>query len=123
MAKIVVIDDEKDICELIESISKREGFTAFSSTDPTQGLVIVQKERPDCVFVDLKMPKMGGIEVLKKIKMIDASIGVIMITGHGDIENAIEAQQIGAYDYVSKPFDIKFLASLLKRYLKSVNKI
>lgn len=123
MIKIVAIDDESDICSLIEAVIRREGYTVMTSTDPGKGIELVKQHHPDCVFVDLKMPKMSGIEVLKKIKEIDSSIGVIMVTGHGDIENAIEAQGLGAYDYVSKPFDIHFLSSLLKRYLKSVNKI
>ena len=119
MAKILIIDDEKEICSLLEKILTRDGYTVMSETDPIRGLAIIKKENPDCVLLDLKMPNMDGIEVLDEINRMNKHIGVIMITGHGDVENALEAMKLGAYDYIAKPFDVDFILSLTKRYLKS----
>jgi len=119
MAKILVIDDEKEICILLQKILAKDNHTVISEIDPVRGLELIRKEKPDCVLLDLKMPNMDGIETLDAIKKIDKDIGVIMVTGHGDVENALEAMKLGAYDYIAKPFDVDFILSLTKRYLKS----
>ena len=119
MAKILVIDDEKEICLLLQKILEKDGHQVLILIDPVKGLEIVRKEKPDCVLLDLKMPNMDGIETLDAIKKIDKNVGVIMITGHGDVENAMESMKLGAYDYIAKPFDVDFILSLTKRYLKS----
>ncbi len=102
--KVLVVDDEQGFCELLESLLKKERFQVISTTDPAEGLKIVEQEEVDLVFLDYKMPGYDGISLLKEIKKHDENIVAIMITAYGTIETAVEAMKYGAYDFISKPF-------------------
>ena len=121
MAKILIIDDEQSICELPTRILKDE-HEVKSSLDPEEALSLIESDKPDCVLLDIKMPKLDGVEVLSRIKVIAPSIGVIMITGYGNLETAMETMRIGAFDYITKPFDLDFIKNLVKRCLESLKK-
>jgi DNA-binding NtrC family response regulator len=119
MAKIVIIDDEIDICMLLRKILSEEGYVIKAETDPVKALAIVEEENPDCVLLDIKMPKMSGVEVLSAIKDLNRNTPVIMITGYGTLENAMESMKLGAYDYITKPFDIDYIKNMVTHALKS----
>jgi two-component system, NtrC family, nitrogen regulation response regulator NtrX len=105
MKKILVIDDEKSIRESIGMILEYEQYETAFSEDGIKGLNLLENEEFDCILLDIKMPGMDGIEVLEKIKSKSPTLPVIMISGHGTIETAIESTRKGAYDFLEKPLD------------------
>ncbi len=102
---ILVVDDEKDIRDGSQRILSKIGFQVLTASRGDQALNILEKEKPSIVFLDLKMPGMGGMEVLERIREIDETILVIIITGYATVETATKAMKQGAYDFISKPFD------------------
>ena len=111
---ILVVDDEKDICDFLEDLLTEENYRTFTALNGEKAIDITRKEKPDLILLDIKMPGMDGIEVLEKIKGIDPEIPVIMITGYGSLKTAREAMKLGAYDYITKPFDLKFIRQVIK---------
>ncbi|GBF35387.1 response regulator [Desulfocucumis palustris] len=115
--KILIIDDEEHMCWALERAMRQEGYQALSANRGRQGLDIIREEAPSLVLLDLKMPEMDGLEVLKKIKEMCPKLPVIMLTAHGTIETAIEAMKEGASDYITKPFDLDELKLVIKQNL------
>ena len=115
MNKILLIDDEPDIVRVLSISLKADGYDVIPAHSGIEGIEIFDKERPDIVLTDIKMPGMDGIEVLKKVKSIHPQSEVIIITGHGDIDNTIEALQYGASDFINKPVRDEALSIALKR--------
>jgi DNA-binding NtrC family response regulator len=111
---ILVIDDEVDICSFLHDVFTAEGYTVSTASDPEEGIQMVEKLKPDLVLLDLKMPGMSGIDVLREIKKIDESIAVIIMTGFGTMDTARAAMRLGAFDYITKPFDLPHLRALVK---------
>jgi two-component system nitrogen regulation response regulator NtrX len=104
MAKtILIIDDEASIRESLSGILADEGFRSLSAEDGQQGLSLLEEEQVDLVLLDIWMPGLDGLEVLKRIKESQADLPVIMISGHGTIETAVQATKMGAYDFIEKP--------------------
>jgi DNA-binding NtrC family response regulator len=103
-ANILIVDDEVGFCELVQGILAKEGYRVDTTTSSIDGLNLLSQNIYDIVYADLKMPEMDGLELLKAIKEIDEKIIVLMITGYGTIETAVEAMKYGAYDYITKPF-------------------
>ena len=114
MTKILVIDDERSIRNSMKDILQYEGHEVVLAENGMEGLVSVKSEKPDIVFCDIKMPKMEGIEVLERIKEFSADTPVIMISGHGTIDTAIEAIRKGAYDFIEKPLDLNRIPITIK---------
>lgn len=117
--QILVVDDEKDICVFFEKVLIPEGYEVFTALDGESSLRIIEEKRPDIVLLDLKMSKMDGIEVLRRIKRIDKNIIVIIITAYGTMDTARMAMKIGAYDYITKPFDLNYIKTVIKDGLKA----
>ncbi|MFH1292650.1 MAG: response regulator, partial [Pseudomonadota bacterium] len=118
MAKILVIDDEKIIRERMAKLLELDDYETFSAESGPKGLEIFKKEKPDIVLLDIKMPGMDGIEVLKKIKEESKETQVIIMTGHGGVETAIEALKEGAFGYIQKPVSYDELEIDIKRALE-----
>ena len=106
MAKILIIDDERAIRSTLIEILQHEGYKAETAENGEDGLKKFSAENFDVVLCDIKMPKMDGIEFLEKAKAINPDVPIIMISGHGNIETAVEAVKKGAYDFISKPPDL-----------------
>lgn len=136
MSKILVIDDERSIRSTLKDILEYEKYEVTEAEDGQKGLEIVEKGTFDMIFCDIKMPKMDGIEVLQKIMEINDEIPVVMISGHGNIDTAVECIKKGAFDYIAKPIDLnrllitvrnaldkKVLVKETKQLRKKVNKI
>lgn len=119
--RILVIDDEEKMCWALERALSHEGYQVVTATRGLQGIELAQETEPSMVILDLKMPDIDGIEVLKGIKNINPSIPVIMITAHGTIDTAIEAMKIGATDYITKPFKLEQLKVHIKQALHLSN--
>lgn len=109
MAEILVIDDEKAIRKTLLEILSFEGYKVDEAVDGEDGLKKFKEKTFDLVLCDIKMPKLDGIEFLQKAGEINADVPIIMISGHGNIETAVEAVKKGAYDYISKPPDLNRL--------------
>lgn len=136
MSKILVIDDERSIRSTLKDILEYEKYEVTEAEDGQKGLEAAQKETFDLIFCDIKMPKMDGIEVLEKIAEINDEVPVVMISGHGNIDTAVECIKKGAFDYIAKPIDLnrllitvrnaldkKVLVKETKQLRKKVNKI
>ncbi len=106
MKKILIIDDEKAIRNTLKEVLEFENYHVESAEDGFSGLDLVDQKKYDLVFCDIKMPKMDGIEFLDFIQKKNPEIPVVMISGHGNIETAVESLKKGAYDYIQKPLDL-----------------
>jgi DNA-binding NtrC family response regulator len=116
MSRILVIDDEKSIRNTLREILEYEKYAVDDAADGETGLQLVREKKYEAILCDIKMPKMDGIEVLVKIfELTDTP--VIMISGHGTIDTAVEAIKKGAYDYISKPIDLNRLLIALRNAL------
>ena len=115
MSKILVIDDEESIRLLLEVSLKHKGYEVVLAADGEEGIKAFQKSRPPIVITDIKMPGMDGIEVLKRIRQLDPDTRVIVVTGHGEMDSAIEALQFEASDFINKPIADNVLSIALKR--------
>ena len=109
MASILIIDDERAIRNVLKDILNNEGYTTDEATDGEEGLRKFKSSSFDLVLCDIKMPKIDGIEFLQKAKEINADVPIIIISGHGNIETAVDAVKKGAFDYISKPPDLNRL--------------
>jgi two-component system, NtrC family, nitrogen regulation response regulator NtrX len=109
MARILVIDDERSIRNTLKEILEYEKFEVDVAEDGFEGLEKIETSHFDVVLCDIKMPKMDGIEVLSKIQEKDPDATVVMISGHGSIDTAVEAIKKGAFDFISKPLDLNRL--------------
>jgi two-component system nitrogen regulation response regulator NtrX len=109
MSNILIIDDEKAIRKTLSEILSYEGYKIDEAADGEEGLRKLREKEFDVVLCDIKMPKVDGIEFLEKSKDINGDTPIIMISGHGTIETAVEAVKKGAYDYISKPPDLNRL--------------
>jgi len=102
--KILIIDDEEVVLDSCKQILRKENYQLLTVSNGELGIQLINKDKPDLVFVDLKMPGLSGFEVLKKIRDIDPNIITIVITGFSTVSSAIEAMKNGAYDFLPKPF-------------------
>jgi two-component system nitrogen regulation response regulator NtrX len=105
MKTILVIDDEEGIRESVRMILEYEKYEVHVASDGETGLALVQKNSPDLVLLDVKMPGIDGLEVLQRLRQRSADLPVVMISGHGTIETAVEATKRGAFDFLPKPLD------------------
>ena len=130
MSKILIIEDEEPIRRVLVRILSDEdsGFEIHEASDGKKGIDLIKKESFDLVLCDIKMPKIDGIELLQRTRKTNTSLPFIMLTGHGNIETAVESMKLGAYDFISKPPDLNRLINsvrnaLEKKELVTENKI
>ncbi len=117
MAKILIVDDEEVIRETLKDILKNENYDLEEAKEGQEALNLIKNNKFDCVLLDIKMPKMDGIEVLEKALEINPDVPIIMITGHGNEETAFEAAKKGAYDFINKPPDLNRLLLTIRNAL------
>jgi two-component system, NtrC family, nitrogen regulation response regulator NtrX len=106
MAKILIVDDETPIRRTLRDILEFEGYDVEEASDGLECISKVQKEKFDVIITDIKMPKMDGIEALERLQILTPETPVIMVSGHGTIDTAVEAVKKGAFDFISKPPDL-----------------
>ncbi|MGN7819408.1 sigma-54-dependent Fis family transcriptional regulator [Chitinophaga varians] len=114
MANILIIDDEKSIRKTLTEILSYEGYKVDEAADGLEGFKMFQAKQYDAVLCDIKMPKMDGLEFLEKAREINQDVPIIMVSGHGNIDTAVDAVKKGAYDYISKPPDLNRLLITLR---------
>ncbi|OVE78532.1 hypothetical protein BVY01_05190 [bacterium I07] len=117
--KILIIDDNQDMLFTLSKVLKKERYKVFSAETGEAGLDLFNKELIDLVFLDLKLPKMSGIDVLKHMKESNPDILVLMMTALTDVQPAIEAMKKGAYDYLMKPFELDEMKLVVKKALET----
>lgn len=120
MSKILVVDDDEQMREDISEMLSREGYTVSHVGSGEEALERMKREDFDVILTDLIMPGIDGMEVLRQSKRLKPAVRVIMITGFGTIENAVDAMKEGASDYISKPFKINEVQATVKRALEEV---
>ncbi len=113
----MVVDDEQDMRWLLANILKSKGYQVKEAVDGVDALAKIEQNPPDLVMLDMKMPRMDGMETLKNIRKINYSLPVIMLTAHGDIPSSVEAMRNGANDFLTKPFDNDQIVYAIKRLL------
>ena len=118
MAKILVIDDEKSIRNALKDVLEYEGHIIEEAEDGMAAIIMVRKTNYDLVLCDVKMPKLDGLEFLEMAFESRPDLNVIMISGHGNIETAVEAIKKGAYDYLAKPLDLNRLLVIVRNGLE-----
>ena len=117
MARILIIDDEKAIRNALRDILSYEKYEVHEASDGNEGIKMAEADSYDLVLCDVKMPKVDGIEVLSRLQEVHPDLPVVMISGHGTIETAVEAIKKGAYDYISKPPDLNRLLVTVRNAL------
>ena len=116
---ILIVDDEEGLREGLSKLLEDEGYAVLSAENGEQALEILQASHIDLVLTDMRMPGMNGIELLKNIRERYGQLGVIILTGYGQIESYIEAMNFGAIEYVSKPFKVNELKFIVHKVLDS----
>ncbi len=116
MSKILIIEDEATIRRVLVNIltEENETYQVFEAEDGLSGIELIKKEDYDLVLCDIKMPKMDGVEVLEAIKKLKPEVPVVMISGHGDLDTAVNTMRLGAFDYISKPPDLNRLLNTVR---------
>ena len=115
LRKILVVDDEQNMRVALYEALSRNGYEVVVAENGRMAMDILQKDVPDLVIADIKMPEMGGIELLERIKRRDATIPVIIITGYATVDTAVEAMKLGAFDYILKPFPVEVIEEAVAR--------
>jgi len=113
MKKILVVDDEIAICNLLKDFLTSKGYEVYTALDGQTAITKVKQERPHIVLLDIMMPGMDGIETLRAIKKVNPKVAVIMITAIADNELGLRTLELGAYDYICKPFELTYLEDVL----------
>jgi len=119
---LLVIDDEASMLALVERFARGLNFNVVSLPDGRRAIDQVSQLHPDVVLVDLRMPEVNGLEVMKAIRQVDARCSVILMTGHASVDSAIEAVRLGALDYLTKPLDLDRLRQLLQTVEQAIER-
>src|SRR5690625_67898 len=116
MPKILIVEDEPAIRRVLKNILTEENKTyeVFEAADGAEGMELIKRTDFDLILCDIKMPKMDGMEVLEAVKKLKPEIPIVMISGHGDLETAVQAMRLGAFDYISKPPDLNRLLNTVR---------
>ena len=115
-SKLLIVDDQYGIRLLLHEIFKKEGYEVFQAANGFQAIDIVIKDCPDLVILDMKIPGMDGVEILKRIKEINKEIKVILMTAYGELDIIEEAKKLGALRYFPKPFDIDEIKKVVREH-------
>lgn len=116
-ALILVVDDEEHAREGLSKILTREGYGVETAANGKEAIDVIKHKSFDLVITDMRMPLMDGFEVLREIKKMDDSVGVIMITAYGEVESYLEAMNLGAFEYINKPVRVNELKRVITKVL------
>lgn len=120
MIKILIVDDEKGVCDIIRKTFSYSGFTVFTATNAKRAMSLLTKERPKIVFLDILMPDADGLDLLRQMKEADPGLIVIMVTAKDDEESREKARRYGADEFVTKPFSHNYLRDIVIEKIKPV---
>jgi len=117
--QILVVDDEPNLRRVLSAQLERDGYDVHTAEDGEQALTILKENHIDLVITDLRMPRIDGMELLRRVQKIDTDLPVVMITAHGTVDNAVEALKTGAFDYLTKPFDQVEVRTIVAKALRT----
>jgi len=123
MKSVLIIDDEKEICESIKMILEYENYEVDYSTSANEGLAKIFDGKFSALLLDIQMPEMSGFEVIKKVKAKNQNLSVVIISAHSSLENAIKATKLGAFDFIEKPIDREKLLISIRNAVEQTNLI
>lgn len=115
---ILVVDDEQDLCEMLVKIFYEEGYVTDMANSGKDAIKKIREGGVDFVLLDIMMPEMSGIETLQQIKAIRPELPIVMITAYATLKTAQEAMRFGAYDYITKPFNLECIKEVIKHGLE-----
>ena len=116
---IVIVDDEPDMLMLLKIIlTEKTDYQVLTTSDPNQALEWCRENHADLLISDLRMPEIGGIELLKMVKELDPNLALIIITAFGTVESAVEAMRYNAFDYITKPFRKEQILTTVEKALR-----
>jgi DNA-binding response OmpR family regulator len=115
--KILIVDDDVDIVRMVGTMLGGQGWDVLSALGGEEALRLVRAERPDLALVDIMMPHMNGLEVLREARAIAPELRIVMITAFGDVGSYLESRELGACEYINKPFESEELLTLIRRAL------
>ncbi len=116
---ILLVDDELEVLHLVTRILSAEGTVMLEARTGAEALAVARQTRLDLVILDIKLPDMGGTEVLRRIRGIDPGVPVIMVTSYGSVETVRTSMELGAFDYLTKPFDNREVRRVAREALAS----
>lgn len=116
--RVLVVDDDAAICELLETVLTRDGCAVDTESDPTQAEARVRAGAYHLLLLDVMMPQQDGLETLRRVRAVDHDLAVVMITGFPSVETAVQAMQLEAMDYLRKPFTVEALRAVVTRVLR-----
>lgn len=122
MIKLLTVDDEKGVTDLLYNFFKQRKFHVMVANSGQEALDIVNKDKPNIILLDISMKGLNGLEVLEKVKAIDKNIKVIMITVHGEQETIDQAKALGADEYIIKPFKVSYLQEVVIKKIQELLK-
>lgn len=118
MATILIVDDERMVCDLLRAVLSRYGHEVLMAFDGREGLKLFKKHHPSITLLDMDMPEMNGIEVLKKIRALDPKVPVIMLTGRGEVAQEYQARELGVTDFLRKGLSLDIVVRAMERVLQ-----
>ena len=116
--KILVVDDENGILDVTEGFFERKGYQVYTADNGETALGIINREKIDCIFTDINMPVMDGLELAEQIRQIDSTLPVVVMTGYPSLENTIQTLKNGVVDYLIKPVNLEQMELTLRRILR-----
>ena len=116
--KILVVDDEESLCQVMSFTLRKENYDVVTASDGLKAIKLLGKSSFDLVIADLRMPQMGGLELLSKVRELDSELGFIVLTAFASLDTAIEALKMGANDYITKPFKIEEIKLAVNRAIE-----
>ncbi len=116
--RILIVDDDKAICDYMQTLLEKDGFVVKTLSDPTLVEDEVRQGDYHVLILDVMMPKLDGIEVLKRVRAIDTDVAVVMFTAHPNLDSAVASMKLDAVDYIKKPFNVDEFREVLARVMK-----
>lgn len=116
-ARVLVVDDEEDLRRLLSDIVTKAGYEVMSASDGEEAIGLVKQSRYDVALLDIQMPNMSGIEVLRYLQKNSKNTKSIILTGYADLKHAMEAREFGAQDFISKPYKLEDVLATIERVL------
>lgn len=115
--RVLIVDDEIDIRELVSRLLEEEGITPLTARDGKSALQQLRSALPDVLIVDIRLPDLNGMEVMRQAKLLDEDLPVVVLTAHAEVRGAVDAMRANAYEYLAKPYDHRELVNVLRRAL------
>ncbi len=116
--RVLVVDDDEDICLYLKEFLTREGYRVTTITKPTDALQEIKEGRHQIVLLDVRMPDLDGVELLRQVRGVDSDVCVIVMTAYPSVESAVDTMKADAFDYLRKPFDLEQLRSVIQRAVR-----